>query len=376
MLRKDFLLSFVFALIFNSHGVFGQCWFGSYGRGVGWPLSTCKSGQELNGLLCYPQCSNGYYGAGPVCWSNCRESYSDHGALCTRGPHIYGKGCCCVNLWFWKNGCCGNCPSGYNDDGCTCHRYMHTYAKSNYGRGAGEPMICRSGEDQSGALCYPQCRSGYKGIGPVCWMDGCPQTMPYQCGLLCTVDSKQCENMMKSLAGNIFDFFSSLIKKGGLTPATVLSVVSSTTGIASVLINDVCEANIRVPSYCLKSVYLENGSIKFASCSGQNSFDCGLFCTNNEIKCAKETTRAISAITGLLSDLITPTPTQKQINEKFADFKTSITKANKGLSDVINIIKTGKALYNTLDDVKSFNTRLLLFLSGFMDYGETLPTSC
>lgn len=374
MLEKKLLLSFVFVLV-NCNSVFGQCWFGSYGRGVGWPLSSCRSGQEKDGLLCYPHCSNGYYGVGPVCWARCGDSYSDHGALCTRGPHIYGKGCCCIRFFGWTNGCCSNCPSGYNDDGCTCHRYMHTYAKSTYGRGAGEPMICRSNEHQSGALCYPPCRDGYKGIGPVCWQNGCPRTMPHQCGLLCTIDSKQCEEMLKSIAEDSFGLISSFIERGALSPSTVLGVASSTTGLASTLINDICEENIQIPSFCVKSTYSENGAIKLSSCGGKNEFDCGLFCTNNAVKCSKEIARTISVVTGLLSDALTPIPTQKEINSKFADFKSSITKANKGLSDVIDVIKNGVSLYNTLSSAKSFNVKMLELAKSVMDYGDSIPGS-
>jgi len=40
----------------------------------------------------------------------------------------------------------------------------------SYGRGVGKPISsCASDKDKSGALCYPKCRDGYKGVGPVCW---------------------------------------------------------------------------------------------------------------------------------------------------------------------------------------------------------------
>ena len=38
-----------------------------------------------------------------------------------------------------------------------------------YGRGVGTPLdTCPEGQDKNGALCYPQCQSGYNGVGPVC----------------------------------------------------------------------------------------------------------------------------------------------------------------------------------------------------------------
>lgn len=44
--------------------------------------------------------------------------------------------------------------------------------KDSYGRGVGKPIhACdaSAGLEQSGALCYPFCESGFYGVGPVCW---------------------------------------------------------------------------------------------------------------------------------------------------------------------------------------------------------------
>ena len=75
--------------------------------------------------------------------------------------------------WYDKCGLFNSCGAkfkpGYSNDGCTCRQALHVYAKKSYGRGAGVPMICASNEEQNGALCYPICKSGYYGVGPVCW---------------------------------------------------------------------------------------------------------------------------------------------------------------------------------------------------------------
>ena len=55
-------------LMMPAYYVAGNCWKDSYGRGVGEVLSVCKPTDEMNGALCYPKCSDGYYGVGPVCW--------------------------------------------------------------------------------------------------------------------------------------------------------------------------------------------------------------------------------------------------------------------------------------------------------------------
>lgn len=42
------------------------------------------------------------------------------------------------------------------------------------GRGAGTiPNACGDGEQMDAGLCYPKCRAGYTGVGPVCWAN-CP----------------------------------------------------------------------------------------------------------------------------------------------------------------------------------------------------------
>lgn len=33
------------------------------------------------------------------------------------------------------------------------------------------PQTCRPGEELQAGLCYTKCRSGYHGVGPVCWAD-------------------------------------------------------------------------------------------------------------------------------------------------------------------------------------------------------------
>lgn len=173
----------------------------SYGRGVGTVLiPTCNSNEELNGLLCYPKRRSGYGGVGPLCWERCRSGYTDHGLTCFK--HIfsfyakgsYGRGfgripsygcpfgkendaALCYNRCnsgytgvgplCWASGC----PSGMTSIGVSC-------AKHSYTRSSRIPdYLCGSGPDKELLLCYPQCRPGFAGIGPVCWKDGCPTGM-------------------------------------------------------------------------------------------------------------------------------------------------------------------------------------------------------
>src|SRR5262249_34293857 len=65
--------------------------------------------------------------------------------------------------------CWQNCPSDMLDDGATCRAPISSIAKRSQTRGVGTPMGCGPDEEQNGALCYPKCPPGYNGVGPVCW---------------------------------------------------------------------------------------------------------------------------------------------------------------------------------------------------------------
>lgn len=174
----------------------------SYGRGVGTVPTGCGSGQELDAGLCYDRCRSGYRGVGPVCWESCAAGFRDDGAFCAKpGPYgrgagypwkfgdapfdlggarrrcerDHGAGNCEQNgliiypkcrSGFHNVGCCicsPNCPAGMTDIGVSC-------AKRSYGRGVGTvPTRCPGGKENDAGLCYVPCRSGFSGVGPVCW---------------------------------------------------------------------------------------------------------------------------------------------------------------------------------------------------------------
>lgn len=47
--------------------------------------------------------------------------------------------------------------------------------RSSSGRGVGTiPTSCGDNQDNDAGLCYPRCKEGYRGVGPVCWRD-CPE---------------------------------------------------------------------------------------------------------------------------------------------------------------------------------------------------------
>ena len=165
----------------------GVCWKRSYTRGSGNPVTYCDPETDKDGSLCYPKCEEGYTGLGPVCWEKCKPGYTDRGAFCIIDLDIYNKGCCCAI----DDECCNNCNATYVDDGCTCRRPPKSYSKKSYGRGAGEPLGCKPGEELNGLLCYSKCNSTYTGEGPVCWQN-CKSSYPSECGAVCAVNSLNC----------------------------------------------------------------------------------------------------------------------------------------------------------------------------------------
>lgn len=131
MHKKKFYLVFrIIAIIFFSSPlplIGGQ----AHWVFAGDSLPLCPAGQEYDAGLCYPKCDAGYYGIGPVCW------------------HV--------------------CPDGYTNDGALCRKDAIIVAKDSYGRGAGTTLGCAADEEQNVGLCYPKCKDGYDGVGPMCW---------------------------------------------------------------------------------------------------------------------------------------------------------------------------------------------------------------
>jgi hypothetical protein len=182
------------------------CYRDSYGRGVGRPLTTCASSEEKDGALCYPKCEPGYNGVGPVCWQDCPSGFTDIGVSCAK-PSAYGRGA--GHPWkigdrafsldpkctpgFHSVGCCicsPDCINGMRDDGALC-------AKKSYGCGVGTPFDCAGGLAQDGALCYPPCKSGFHGVGPICWQD-CPAGK-VACGAGCAESGTTCATQTTSM---------------------------------------------------------------------------------------------------------------------------------------------------------------------------------
>jgi hypothetical protein len=195
------------------------CWKPTHTRGVGKVPTGCGPNREYRGGLCWEPCKDGYAGASGMCWQRCPDGFRDDGAFCFkpeplgRGPGLTGRGCNdrfgygnCVKrglLWYRRcpSGfreagvlvCSPSCPGGMTDIGISCAK------KSYVSDGGGVPTGCPAGHERDTGLCYPNCRSGYAGVGPVCWgrcpinMDDCPRSG----GAGCASSPQACRGVVK-----------------------------------------------------------------------------------------------------------------------------------------------------------------------------------
>ncbi len=133
-------------------------------------------GCEQSGALWYPRCRQGFSGEGPVCWSTTR------------------------------------CTGGTTDAGffCTKNSYVQAPITPN----------CGTGKDYDAGLCYDTCKTGYNGIGPVCW-GTCPAVMGTDCGAMCGKDQGECG---KAIGGQVV---------AGLEVAGTVAAVVATGGGAA-----------------------------------------------------------------------------------------------------------------------------------------------
>jgi len=54
----------------------------------------------------------------------------------------------------------------------------------------------------SGLLCYPPCKAGYQGNGPVCWQQ-CPAGKTNCGGALCVDSADQCSDFVNGIVGSV-----------------------------------------------------------------------------------------------------------------------------------------------------------------------------
>ncbi len=94
----------------------------------------------------------------------------------------------------------------------------------------------------SGALCYPPCKDGYEGNGPVCWQK-CPEGKVNCGGALCVDSSDACTDFAKSMAESVITgavAVAAVVLTDGAIGIT--EIIKSLGSVATDLANGICDA--------------------------------------------------------------------------------------------------------------------------------------
>jgi hypothetical protein len=203
-------------------------------RGEGIPPSECHKHEEKSGDLCFKKCRKGYSGAGPLCLQNCPPLYHDTGDFCqkpspySRGPgYLISQKHVCIKesptrkcqrvgqLYYPKCqhgfhpvGCCVCAPNCDSQLGCN----KNGFKKRSYVRGHGKLLVCHHHLQFAEGLCYPKCKKGFSGIGPVCWGE-CPAHLT-RCGFFCTKKGCLCSKKTDFILREVGNFIIDLLPHG------------------------------------------------------------------------------------------------------------------------------------------------------------------
>ena len=238
------------------------CWKDTYGRGVGTIPTDCAPGRVRIGLLCYSKCPEGYKRFGFDCHSKCPEGFRDDGLFCRKAEYGRGGG------YPWKFGDSLNdkgmfrrcekshgkggcqkyglivypkCKAGYHNFGCCiCRPPRPKCSDYNLNPGIdlscakkikiGDPVpgICPPNKEKNVGLCYPACRPGFTGVGPVCW--GSPPNGWVNCGMGAAKDKKTCSTVIINQISSVGTIALNIATLGSSGAATTAVKTASTAG--------------------------------------------------------------------------------------------------------------------------------------------------
>jgi len=137
--------------------------------------------------------------------------------------------------------CHKNCPNGYTNMGETCHRPVSTFGLGSMTCKPGEVAglggarcfpangnNCFNNAEEDAGLCYPKCRNGYDGVGPVCW--GSCDNSQVNCGLACAKTTEECVLAVADQAISTLVLAANIASLGLATPVTE----GATAGVATI----------------------------------------------------------------------------------------------------------------------------------------------
>eukprot|EP01006_Ploeotia_vitrea_P000606 TRINITY_DN103340_c0_g1_i1.p2 TRINITY_DN103340_c0_g1~~TRINITY_DN103340_c0_g1_i1.p2 ORF type:complete len:248 (+),score=21.97 TRINITY_DN103340_c0_g1_i1:29-772(+) len=170
--------------------------------------------------------------------------------------------------------------------------------KNSTVRGVGKPIsACPPGWQKNGLLCYPDCKAGYKGVGPVCW-EICPKGFT-DTGAFCQPDSKWGDNSHCGTwdkCGVTFDKGCVKCPTGWEThgcickyPGHIFAKKSYGRGVGKPM--DCKNGTINDAGLCYPPChhgFKGNGPVCWESCPAGQGFACGAICLKDAKQCAQK----------------------------------------------------------------------------------------
>lgn len=124
--------------------------------------------------------------------------------------------------------CYKDCPSGYKGVGPVCWKGLFKTKT----RGAGTiPSKCSDGYENDAGLCYKDCKKTYYGVGPVCWKK-CAGFTTISCGAGCSNTGVACINKITDMTSAVVDMMVNIVElftSGGFTNALLEATASQVT---------------------------------------------------------------------------------------------------------------------------------------------------
>ncbi len=153
-----------------------------------------------------------------ICW---RSSYG-------RGVGVIPTACPSTRPQYDAGLCYPYCRSGFSGVGPMCWGSGWDFFNS-YGRGVGTiPTSCQSGLQYDAGLCYTACRPGMNGVGPVCW-GTCGGSFPVNCGASCASTSAACAEGVTSQVTSALGVLANIIPGGGGAVGKAGAAIAKTT---------------------------------------------------------------------------------------------------------------------------------------------------
>ena len=211
--------------------------------------------------------------------------------------------------------CYARCKSGFEGVGPMCWK-----PGKSHPRGFGTiPNSCPTGRALEAGLCYTHCNAGYHGLGPMCWSGA--KSHPRGAGTI----PNQCEQGKTLDAGLCYPPCPPGYK--GVGPACWIALEGYGRGVGTI---PKCSPSLEFDaSLCYKKCdkgYKGVGPVCWGYCDseGTHPFDCGAACSTNEAACAGAIVQMIQAVGEVVLNVVTMGGSKAATSSAKAGIKTSM----------------------------------------------------